>query len=280
MVSIELLTGGALEELRSLLGKDPVQNLYALGVLEEHGGRGGAHAPAFHGLRENGRLTAAVLIGGGGALAHPCVFDPDTAAALGSFLADKIQLRGAFGERYAVDAFTRAAGHARTRISRSQRLFAASADDLGPFVCPQLRPAVPHDVPRLVELSIASAREALGEDLERGAVELNDLHALQRRVEARVLAGRTWVLDDGPRLIMKIDLGVRSRHGAEVEGVYTIPEVRGRGIATNALGQLCRSLLSALPRMTIRVDEKDAAMSQVCRKVGFIAMRPQRLVTV
>ncbi len=275
MAEIELLSGSALDELRSLLGKDPVQNLYALGVLEEHGAGGAARSPSFYGLRENGRLTAAALVGGNGALAVPCVFDPDAVTALGEFLCDRIRLRGAFGERYAVDAFTRAAGHFKTRTSRPQRLFAASADDLGPFVCPQLRPAEAGDLARLVELSGAAAKEVHGSEFELG-----DLSHLERRVEARIAAGRTWVLDDGPNLIMKIDLGVRSRHGAEVEGVYTVPESRGRGISTNALGQLCRSLLSALPRMTIRVDEKDAAMSQVCRKVGFIAMRPQRLVTV
>ncbi|MFN7132295.1 MAG: GNAT family N-acetyltransferase [Myxococcales bacterium] len=276
MGDIELLTSNRIDELRSLLSKDPVQNLYALGVLEEHGT--GAHTgsgPAFYGLRDDGKLTAAAMVGGNGALCVPCVFDPDAAVRLGEFLSPRIRLRGAFGERYAVDAFTRAAGQPQAKVSRPQRLFAASADDLGPFVCAQLRQAGPADLPQVVELALASAKEANGEDLPSVPLEV-----FQRRVEARLLAGRTWVLDDGPRLIMKIDLGVRSRHGAEIEGVYTIPDARRRGVATNALGQLCRSLLSALPRMTIRVDDGNAAMSQVCRKVGFIAMRPQRLVTV
>jgi hypothetical protein len=267
-----------LEELRAFLTKDPVQNLYALGVLEDHGLCTAAAAEgkvSCCGLVENGKLMGALVVGGKGGLVIPCVFDPGAATELGRFLAGRLRPRSVIGERQAVDALVRAAGCGPPRWSRPQRLFAASADDLGPFVCPGLRRARPADVPSLVQMSASAIKESMGEDPLAAGPAL-----LTRRVEARVTAGRTFVLADGPRLLVKVDIGARSRHGAEFEGVYTFPAERRRGHATLALGQLSRMLLSSIPRVTMRVDEKDTGLAAVCRKVGFTAMRPQRLVVI
>jgi hypothetical protein len=262
------------EELRAFLAKDPVQNIYPLGILEEHGVGGGenAGALAFYGMLDEGKIVAAVMVGGRGGMVLPCVFDPGSAMELGAFLGDKVRLRGAFGERAAVDALLRGMGMGPPRWSRPQRLFAASADDLGPFLA-GLRQATASDLPDVVALSAAAIKEALGEDPLKPNPSF-----FTRRVEARVAGGRTWVLPENGRLIVKIDVGVKSRYGAEIEGLYTVPDARGRNQATNALGQLARNLLASTPRVSMRVDEKDTGLAAVCRKVGFTALRPQRLV--
>ncbi|MBI5548418.1 MAG: DUF4081 domain-containing protein [Deltaproteobacteria bacterium] len=265
-----------IEELRAFLAKDPVQNLYALGALEEHGLAVGVDAPvgAFA-LLDEGRVIGAVVLGGRGGITMPCVFDPGAAAELGRYLVGQVRIRSVLGERSAVDALARAAGCGPARWSRPQRLFAASADDLGPFVCSGLRSAVPSDVPDLLQMTIASIKESTGEDPVAGGSAV-----LSRRVEARVAAGRTYVLSEGGRLIVKIDVGVRSRHGAELEGLFTVPNDRHKGHATNVLGQLSRMLLSSIKHVTMRVEEKDNAIAAVCRKVGLTAMRPQRLLVI
>ncbi len=264
------------DELRAFLAKDPVQNLYALGVLEEHGlGTVSDGSVTSCALLEEGKVVAAAVIGGKGGLVLPCVFDPGAATELGKFLASRVRPRSILGERYAVDALVRAVGCGPARWSRAQRLFAASADDLGPFVCPGLRVAAPADVPELVRLSAAAIKESVGEDVLAAGPAL-----LTRRIEARIAAGRTYVLADGPRILVKIDIGASGKLGAEFEGLYTVPTERRRGNATNVLGQLSRMLLSSIPRVTMRVDEKEAGLAAVCRKVGFTAMRPQRLVVL
>jgi len=256
------------------LAKDPVQNVYALGMLEEHGlGIDGSVSGGV--LLEDGKVVGAVLVGGKGGLVIPCVFDPGAATELGRYLSGRVRPRSILGERSAVDALVRSAGCGPARWSRPQRLFAASADDLGPFVCPGLRVAGPADIPELVQLSASGIKESVGEDVLSAGPAL-----LTRRIEARVAAGRTYVLAEGARLLVKIDIGARSQLGAEFEGLYTVPSERRRGNATNVLGQLTRMLLSSIPRVTMRVDEKDAGLAAVCRKVGFTAMRPQRLVVL
>ena len=94
----------------------------------------------------------------------------------------------------------------------------------------------------------------------------------------RVRARRTYVLEEGGELVFKVDVGSRSQHGAELEGLYTLPAQRRRGHATLCLGQISRHLLSSLPRLTLRVDEQDASLAGIARKVGFVPGRPQRLV--
>ena len=265
------------DELKGFLSKDPFQHLYALGMLEEHGVGGGVSGRtlAFHALLDDGKLAAVAMVGGAGGLVIPCAADPAMCAELGRQLSGKLKLRGVLGEKANVDAFLRALACGPARWSRPQKLFVASADDLGPFVTPELRPAVASDLPQLVAMSAAALREAIGEDPLA-----HDPGSFNRRIEARVAAGRTWVLPEAGKLVVKIDVGARSRFGAELEGLYTLPEARRRKLATKALGQLCRSLLSSLPRLAMRVDEKDVGLAATCRHVGFSVSRLQRLVVV
>ena len=270
------LPGERIEELRAYLAKDPVQNLYALGMLEEHslGSGHDARVSAF-GLLEEGKLVAAAVLGGRGGLTLPCVFDPGAATELGRAMLGRVRFRSVLGERSAVDALLRGANCGPARWSRPQRLFAASADDLGPFVCAGLRLARTSDTPELLQMSAAAIKESVGENPTAAGPAL-----LLRRVEARVAAGRTYVYAEGNRTIVKVDIGVRSRQGVEFEGLFTMPGDRRKGHATNVLGQLSRMALGTVKHVTMRVDEKDVELAAVCRKVGLAAMRPQRLVVI
>jgi uncharacterized protein YydD (DUF2326 family) len=97
------------------------------------------------------------------------------------------------------------------------------------------------------------------------------------RVQQRVKSGRTYVLEHHGQLVFKLDVGGRSQFGAELEGIYTVPDERNKGHATLCLGQISRFLLSSLPRLTIRVDDS-THFGDIARKVGYLAGRTQRLV--
>jgi uncharacterized protein len=186
-----------------------------------------------------------------------------------------MRLRSAVGEKSAVDAVVRSFGAIHIRVDRSQRLCSVSADDMGPFVAPQLRSAVESDLDAVVPLAAAAVQESLGIDPVAA-----EGHIFRARVAARIKAGRTWVMTENDRLVFKVDMGARSRYGAELENPYMVPEMRKKGLGTLALGQVCRQQLSAIPRLTLRYDEKDPVLSRVCRKVGFVPVRSQRLVVV
>ncbi len=264
--------------LRAFLAKDPVQNLFLVGVLDEHGVSGRADGPsiAFWAEKsEAGELAGVAFVGGEGRLVVPSAPEKPAASALGSALRGRLQIRSAVGEREALDALWGAYGAERPRLFRAQRLYRITPDDMGPFVAPQLRQARPEELEAVVAASAEMHQEDLGVDPRRV-----DPDGFRRRCAERIAAGRTFVLFEGGTLAFKADVGTHCKLGAQIEGVWTSPPFRRKGLATLALGQLCRTLLSALPRVTLHVNEANAPAVGLYKKVGFEAARPFRLVAV
>jgi GNAT superfamily N-acetyltransferase len=276
-VTVEELGPQHADALRALLTRDIPHNLYLLGLYEEFGlaPREGRSPFAFWGRFRGPELTAVLFVGGDGGLVVPSANDAAEAIAIAEHLSGKVQLRSCLGEKEAVDGVVRLLAPTRPRTSLVQRLFRVSADDLGPFTNPTLRLAVESDLPALLPLAAACVKELLGRDpLEE------DPEAYRARVLQRIRGGRTYLLEVEGRPVFKVDVGSRSQHGAELEALYTVPEARGQGHATLSLGQICRHLLSSIPRLTLRIDESNASLAGVARKVGFVAGRLQRLVVV
>lgn len=275
-VTIEQLGFQDAEALRALLAKDPVHNLYLLGVLEEFGITPRGRVPfAFYGRFDNAVLTAAVFVGGEGGLVVPSASDASATSVIADALSSSMKLRGTVGDKSAVDALVRSLCQGKPRLSRTQRLFSVSADDLGPFTNPLLRLAREEDLPRLLPLAQGYVCEAL----ERDPL-AEDPQGYEARVIQRVRQRRTYVLEEAGGLVFKVDIGSRSQYGAELEGLYTLPAERRKGHATLCLGQISRHLLSSLPRLTVRIDERDESTARIARKVGYLAGRTQRLVLV
>ncbi|MHB8418765.1 MAG: GNAT family N-acetyltransferase [Myxococcales bacterium] len=273
MDEIRLIGESDRRALTDLLASDPVQNLFLLGMLEEHGAGGSDAAHAFYGLPAAGELRAAVLVSRSG-LWVPSVPDSRAAQQLGAALR-RLPMLSSVGDRAAVDALWISHGGParRPRLARLQRLMQLTPDDMGPWVTPQLRPARPADLPQVFEASALMQRDDLGVD-PRSA----DPAGHERRCLDRIQAGRTYVLFEGGDLLFKADVGARSRYGAQLEGVYTAEGVRHRGVATKGLGQLCRTLLSGLPRLTLHADAGNEAALGLYRKLGFTAQRELRLL--
>jgi hypothetical protein len=276
-VTVEQLGQQDTAALRALLSKDPVHNLYLLGLLEEFGvtPRGGQARFAYYGRFDKGVLTAAVFVGGDGGLVVPSASDANATSVIADALASTLRLKSTVGDKSAVDALVRSLCAGKPRLSRTQRLFSVSADDLGPFTNPTLRLAREEDVPRLLPLALGYVREAMERDPQ-----VEDPEHYESRVLQRVRQRRTYVLEEKGGLVFKVDIGCRSQYGAELEGLYTLPAERHQGHATLCLGQISRHLLSSLPRLTMRVDERDESAARIARKVGYLAGRTQRLVLV
>ncbi len=274
--SVEELGPGDADALRALLTRDTPHNLYLLGIFEEFGivPRPGRLPFTFFGYFNDAReLTAAVFVGGDGGMVVPAANANGELVSLAEAMVGKVRLRACMGEPGAVDTLVRYLGVGRPKVALTQRLFRVSADDLGPFTNPTLRPAEEPDFDRLLPLAAGCIRETLGRDPVA-----EDGEAYKARVMQRIRGRRTYVLELDGRLVFKIDIGSRSRYGAELEALYTLPDERHRGHATLSLGQISRHLLSSLPGLTLRVDENNPSLQGVARKVGFIAGRTQKLV--
>jgi len=279
-VSVEALRQQHLDTLRAMLAREPAHNLYLLGILEDFGvvAKPGHPGFQFHGRFVDGELTAALFVGGGGSLIVPSASPASAIADLAKALAAGVKPVSIMGDKGGVDVLVQhLCPTAKPQLNRTQRLFACSADDLGPFTNPTLRLAVEADVDQLVPMAAAAVKE----QMERDPLAL-DARGFAERVKLKVRAKRTYVLEDpkDKRLVFKLDIGSRCPQGAELEGLYTIPEQRRLHHATLSLGQISRHLLSSLPRLTMRVDDNNAQLAGLARKVGYLAGRAQRTVVL
>ncbi len=278
-VTVEPLRQPHLDALRAMLAREPAHNLYLLGILEDFGVAPKPGHPPFHfqGRFVDGELTAALFIGGGGSLVVPSASPPNTIADLAKAVASGLKPVSLMGDKGAVDVLVQhLCPTAKPQLNRTQRLFACSADDLGPFTNPTLRLAVEPDLDQLVPMAAAAVKEQMEKDPLA-----SDARGFAERVKLKVKAKRTYVLEDkDKRLVFKLDIGSRCPHGAELEGLYTIPEQRRLHHATLSLGQISRHLLSSLPRLTMRVDDNNAQLAGLARKVGYLAGRAQRTVVL
>ena len=271
MATVEQLGAPDEKALTSLLARDPIRNLHLLGLLSDFL-RGGKNLEV-HGCRAGDAITAAVWVDRPRGRVLPTAGgNPDEFRAIAEHLKPGLKLGSIVGDKTAVEPLEAALANGRPRLHYLHRVFWVGPDQLGPYLQPRLRSAVPADLPQLFPLAINGFCEALGAEPDSTGLE-----QLKQQIEQNVLEGRTYVLELDGKLVFKADVAWRSPHGAEVSGLYTVPDHRHRGLATLALGQLSRHLLSALPRLTLRGNE---AVSRVARHVGY-ECRPvaQLLVT-
>jgi hypothetical protein len=193
-------------------------------------------------------------------------------SAVAAQIESRVNLRSSFGDEASVQLLVERLAAPRPPLSRKYRLLWACPDQLGPYLLPALRAATESDLPVLMPLAARAVQEAFGIDPLK-----ENTDEFANRIRERVLAKRTYVLPSDGTLVLKVDIARLTPFGAELEGVYTLPEFRCRGLATRSLGHLSRQLLSALPRLTLRAD---GPLSAVARKVGYRGgSAPQLLVT-
>ena len=260
--------------LRALLSPEPLRNLQLLGAWDERGRRP-PPAPRLYGLFSARRLLAAALVDPSCGRVVPSACKPDDARALGAGLAGKISFQSSFGDQPAVEGLVDALCPLNSPRLLAHRLFTASADNLGPFITPALRLAEEDDWAGLVEMTAAELAESFERDPLREKAD-----AFRAQVLDRIRRQRTWILELEGRLATKLEVAARSQFGAELEGLYTLPEHRFRGCATLALGQLSRHLLSSTPRLTLRIAEPATGLLAVAQKVGYVSVPVQQLLVL
>jgi len=236
-------------------------HLLALGLLAEKGPR------AFLACVQNGELVGVAYVGRDGTVVPAGVRSPDAARELGAAMR-QAPIRTLLGERGAVGGLL--AGLEAPRVpGRAERLYAVTADEMGPYVTPALRRATDAEVPQLVEAHQTYLRER---DMTPPA------DGVATMVRARVSTGRTHVIMENGQLAFVVDVLAESKHGAHLGHIYTSPRFRRKGYAALGLGQLARSMLARLPRLTACAEDGDLAALGVVRKVGFGPAVPWRRV--
>lgn len=274
-ISVESLGPPDVAEVLAFLERDSVLNVYLVAlVLRDALARPGDEV---WGARRHGRLGALVYLGGHSGAVLPVGDDleairrlGDQASARRTLLPRRFQVIGA---RDAAGALLERFPRDRApRLEREQLYFVLEPGALAPFEpLPELRAGRREDYALLYESGAALRAEELLED-PRGI----DPVAYARRVEEDCRDGHTFVWRDARGLCFRASVSAITDDAAQISGVYTPPELRGRGIATRALAELCSRLLRRSRRLCLFVNTFNDPALALYRRLGFTPRAPWR----
>jgi len=159
-----------------------------------------------------------------------------------------------------------------THLNRVQDFYVLRPDDL-PHLAGAIRLAELPDLDVVVEMS----EQMLMEDfrLAPGSLSREGIRDSMRR---KIREGRTYLAEERGRAVFKVDVSAQYRGGAQIEGVFTRPEVRGQGIASRSIAALSAELLGACGFVTLHVDQRNVPAKRAYEKAGFRLFSEFRLV--
>jgi len=258
--SLWRLTPDDTDTLTALLDAEPLQNVYLRSELR----LGGLGSGQWWGVGGDGGLRAALL---GGALVVPWVPEPDDVERLAEALGRQQTPRMMVGPRDQVLALH----HARQPVPRlrelrdPQPLLALRRDTPTQVTpAPQVRHGTTADLDRLTIAAADMHREEMGVDPL--AI---DPSGWRSRMSTLIARRWSWVWTEGDDVIFKAELSAWTPEAVQVQGVYTAPRHRNRGIATAAMAAVCEAVLRDVPVCTLYVNHYNLAARAVYRRLGF-----------
>ena len=266
---IEPLGPSDLIPVFAFLDRDPVLSVYLVALVL----RDALAQPRdeFWGAWRGGEIVALLHLGAHSGAVLPIGGDPEALADLAeralarrAFLPRRFQV---IGPRIAVDVF--AAHFQRVglapRLHRPQVYMALARGHLPPFErLPELRAAGRDDY-ALVHESGARLR---AEELEEDPREV-DPSQYARRVEDECRDGYTYLWVESGALQFRASVSARTADAAQISGVFTPADRRGRGLARRGLAELCARLLEHSQHACLFVNDFNAPAIALYRRLGF-----------
>lgn len=194
------------------------------------------------------------------------------AVARAALLRSGRMLRGLAGPRAQVDGALLALGFGGrpTSLDSGEKLYDLALEDLrvpdalaaGRLLCRR---------PRAGELELLAAWRAEFSIESLGLTEGEDLRAVSRAELARQNAdGAVWIVVDGDRLVSHSAFNARLPGVVQVGGVWTPPELRGRGYARCAVaGSLLEARRDGVKRAVLFTAEENAPARTAYEALGF-----------
>lgn len=156
--------------------------------------------------------------------------------------------------------------HAPPRLVRDrQPLLVVAKRILKPFAREglQTRLASPQEADVVMENSAAMIEYELGYDPRRAS------SGFRWNVRRMIDRGMWWIAiaDGWPSFFCHI--GPYTKQTVQLQGVWTAPPARGKGIAKAALTEICGALLEEYPTVSLYVNDFNGAALALYRSLGF-----------
>ena len=88
-------------------------------------------------------------------------------------------------------------------------------------------------------------------------------------VRAMIDRGLWWVGESYGRLCFYCNIGPWSPQTAQLQGIWTPPDLRGKGLATAAMRGICERLLAMSPTLSLYVNDFNAPAIALYERIGF-----------
>jgi predicted GNAT family acetyltransferase len=197
----------------------------------------------------------------------PCGEDSAALEAFGSRARRASATRMIVGPRPAVEAVwarARTGLRAPSGIRRSQPLYRLERADLK--VSRADADVGLATLAELDEITLHSARMIAGENGGDPSRTSADFRGRTARI---ITAGWWWRYRIAGRLAFMCNVGSATPQTAQVQGVWTPPEMRGAGHATRALGAICDHLLDEHPTLCLYVNDFNTPAIALYERIGF-----------
>lgn len=127
-----------------------------------------------------------------------------------------------------------------------------------------VRYARPEEVDLVVPACAAMHREEVGIDpLERDAV------GYRARIRELIAARRSLVWIDQGRIAFKCEYSAVAPEAVQLMGVWTAPDLRGRGFAKRGLAEVCGHILASNRTVTLFVNDFNLPAIRLYEGLGF-----------
>jgi hypothetical protein len=131
---------------------------------------------------------------------------------------------------------------------------------------PGVRLVRPDEVDLLFPAAVAMYTEEVGVSPTVDGGE----RSYRERIADLVRARRAYAKIVNGRVVFKAELAVVTRHTAQIQGVWTAPEWRGRGLATAGMVTVMRDALRRVaPSVSLYVNDYNTAARRVYDRCGF-----------
>ena len=261
---VTTLVTGQESEVLAFLRKRPTHTVMLAGLIRDNGLVSPLNRGTFYGYRgANGGLEGIIIVG------EIVMFEARTDQALHAFALHAQAFPNAYmiiGEHEKIASFWnyyQSTGQ-ELRLHCQELLFELRWPVEVTKAVPDLRRANRSDLERVTNVHALMAREESGID----PLEV-DPDGFRERCLRRIEQGRVWVWTDKDRVIFKADVISETPDVIYLEGIFTDPAERGKGIGTRCLSQLSRDLLSRTKRVCLLANEKNRASHEMYRKCRY-----------
>lgn len=157
-------------------------------------------------------------------------------------------------------------GPARAIRAHQPLLALHRGEPVGAEPDPRVRAMRPDEIDTYLPAAAAMFEEELGVSPYAGRSGSSYRH----RIEFLLTTGRAFGIRDADgRVVFKADLGAVSPTTAQVQGVWTRPDLRGRGIGTAAMAAVLLRALQVAPTVSLYVNDFNTSARSMYARLGM-----------